>query len=81
MDMHALNARQKAVVVLMDVLLLVELTLTIYFSHKTDDAMTLTFLKIYVPLCLVTIFGCRYLIRRLGSNPAPTESSDGRVEA
>ncbi len=66
MDIHALNGKQKLVVILMDFLLLVELTATIYLSHRNEDSMTLTFLKMYLPVCLATILSCKYCIRRLG---------------
>ena len=63
----ALNFRQKVVVIIMDVLLLAELTGCIYFGHQYQDDMTGFFLRSFIPLALVTVIASRITIRKMHS--------------
>ena len=72
-----LTFRQKMVVVVMDVLLLVELTICVYLSHRDKESMVLVFLGSYVPLMLVTLLGARLAIRRMGKGAEVAATSDG----
>ena len=62
---QGLNFRQKIVVVMMDILLLAELTGCIYFGHQHQDDMTGIFLRSFIPLALVTVIVSRILIRKM----------------
>jgi len=60
-----MNLNQKIAVVVIDVLVLAELALSIYLSSGDQD-MVLTFLKIYIPSLVITLFFGRICIRKLG---------------
>ncbi len=62
---NRLNAGQRVVVVLMDIALLVELTVCMYRGAADPDTMAAQFLRLYVPLLLVTVVAARLLMRRL----------------
>jgi hypothetical protein len=59
-----LNKRQNIVVVVMDILLLAELTVSIYIGHGNPDTMAGIFIRAYVPALLTTVIAGRLLIRR-----------------
>ncbi|MDY0042951.1 MAG: hypothetical protein RBS57_21780 [Desulforhabdus sp.] len=60
-----LNFRQKMVVVVMDIMLLTELTGCIYLGHQYQDDMTGMFLRTFIPLALLTVVGSRILIKKM----------------
>ena len=68
-----LNSRQRAVAVIMDIMLLTELTLCIYWGQHDPDTLTLFFLKSFLPAAGITFIGARLLIRRLGRSVCTTE--------
>lgn len=63
--MDALNVRQKLALVVMDVLLLAELTLCVWWSYQDKANMPYLFMRSYIPLCLGTLLGFKFLMRRL----------------
>lgn len=63
--MNNYNIYQKLALFCMDILLLLELTLCVYFSYQDKENMPWLFLRSYVPLCLGTFLLFRFLIRRL----------------
>jgi len=67
---HRLNPAQRLVVVVMDILILTELAFCMYWSGRTPEAMTSEFLRLYLPLLLVTVIGARLVMHRLRS-PEP----------
>lgn len=64
------NGKQKLVVVVMDVLLLVELTCSILLGHRDPENMTAIFLRTFLPLVLGTLIISRICVRKLGSPKA-----------
>ncbi len=60
-----LNTKQRVVVLIMNVLLLVELTVSMYLGQHDPENLTVVFLKTFVPLCTATIVAARILVRRL----------------
>ena len=60
------NARQKIVVVLMNALLLAELTFSIYLGHRAGEDMAITFLWTFIPMVIATLILARIFIRKLG---------------
>ncbi len=60
-----MNIKQKIVVVMINILVLVELGFSIYVGSRGQD-MVLTFLMIYIPAVVVTIYLGRICIRKLG---------------
>ncbi len=68
---NRLNAKQRLVVVLMDIALLVELTVCMYRGAADSATMAAEFMRLYVPLLLVTVVVARLLMRRLRSPETP----------
>ncbi|GAB6909686.1 hypothetical protein DESC_200016 [Desulfosarcina cetonica] len=64
-----LNGRQHTVVVIMNLMLLVELTVCMYLGQQDPDTLTLFFLKTFLPVAGATLVGARMLVRRLGNTP------------
>ena len=62
---NRLNARQRWAVVVVDVLLLAELTWCMYVSQQDLATMTPHFLKLFVPMLVGTFVLARVLIRVL----------------
>jgi hypothetical protein len=60
-----MNLKQKIAVVVINALVLAELALSIYLGSRDQD-MVLTFLKIYIPALVITLFLGRVCIRKLG---------------
>ncbi|HMM40055.1 MAG TPA: hypothetical protein PKB11_14955 [Desulfovibrio sp.] len=73
----SINPRQRIVIVVMDVLLILELCLAFYLGHGDRAHLTSIFLRTYVPLAAVTVIGGRYLIRRFGRESLTGESEHG----
>ena len=60
-----LNLRQKLVVITLDVLLLVELCIAMYFANLAPEAFTPTFVKTFFSLLLPTVLTGLFFLRRL----------------
>ncbi|MFK4764333.1 hypothetical protein ACI3L3_06070 [Desulfobaculum sp. SPO524] len=73
-----LNARQKVVVIIMDIMLLTELFLCMYYGSAKSENLTVFFLKAYLPALLVTVVTARLFIRKFqtkGTNAAEAEAA------
>lgn len=64
MKSDRLNPKQRIVVVVMDILLLAEIAFCMYQGQKNPDYMTIIFLKLYLPMLLITVLGARLCIKR-----------------
>ncbi|TVM14588.1 hypothetical protein DPQ33_17120 [Oceanidesulfovibrio indonesiensis] len=71
--MTGLNTRQKIAVLTMDVLLLLELTLCVYFSYQDKANMPYLFMRSYIPLCLGTLITFKILIHKLRTKEIESE--------
>lgn len=60
-----LNGGQRIVAVFMNLLLLAELTVCMYFGQQDPDNMVSFFLTRFLPMAAATLVGARMLIRRL----------------
>ena len=60
-----LNNGQRAVVAIMNLMLLAELTVCMYIGQQDPEDLTLFFLKTFLPAAGVTLVSARLLIRRL----------------
>jgi len=60
-----LNHRQRTVIVVMNLMLLAELTICMYVGQQDPDNLTLFFLETFLPSAGLTLIGARMLIRRL----------------
>lgn len=63
--MDKLNTKQKIALLTMDALLLIELTMCVYYSYQDKANMPYLFMRAYVPLCLGTLFFFKFLIRKM----------------
>lgn len=59
-----LNAKQKWIVVLLDIVVLAELTACLGYAAQFPDALTMVFLASYIPTVLTTLFFGKRIIRR-----------------
>jgi hypothetical protein len=59
-----LNFKQKLVVITLDVLLLVELCIAMYFANLAPEAFTPTFVKTFFSLLLPTVLTALFFLRR-----------------
>jgi hypothetical protein len=59
-----LSKKQRWVVVAMNLLLLAELTLSMYWGQQDPENLSAVFLRSFVPSAAVTVFAARLLMRR-----------------
>jgi hypothetical protein len=69
-----LNLRQKLVVITLDVLLLVELCIVMYFANLAPEAFTPTFVKTFFSLFLPTVLTGLFFLRRFKTKTASVAS-------
>jgi hypothetical protein len=67
---EGLNLRQKIVVITLDVMLLVELCIAMYFANLEPDAFTPTFVKTFFCLLLPTVLTGLIFLRRFKTKAA-----------
>ncbi|MGQ9655103.1 MAG: hypothetical protein ACUVXD_13650 [Thermodesulfobacteriota bacterium] len=60
-----LNAKQRIVVILANILILAELTWSIYLGSQDPEEMTVVFLRSFIPMVIGTVVLARVLTRRL----------------
>jgi hypothetical protein len=65
-----LNFKQKIVVITLDLLLLVELCIAMYFANLAPEAFTPTFVKTFFSLLLPTVLSALFLLRRFKAKVA-----------
>ena len=65
---ESFNVKQKLVVVIMNVLILAELTLSIVIGKHDPENIALVFMSIFIPSVVVTLIAARILIRKLQKN-------------
>ena len=62
---EGMNFKQKLVVIFANVLILAELTTSIYFSHHDQENMARDFLVSFIPMVILTIVAARIVLKRL----------------
>jgi hypothetical protein len=62
---EGMNFKQKLVVIFANILILAELTTSIYFSHYDQENMARNFLVTFIPLVIITIIATRMVLKRL----------------
>lgn len=60
-----LNSRQRLAVILMDVAVLAEVTLSMYLASRNPDDYTVVFMKAFFAMCIPTVIAGICAIRRL----------------
>jgi hypothetical protein len=66
-----MNFRRLAILAVMDVLLLIELTLGIWWSHFDRAEIAWRFSQLFVPCALLTVLTARLVLRRWAPEPPP----------
>ena len=69
-----LTRRQRGVVIIMNIMLLAELTWAMYLGQQDPENLTGIFLRCFIPAAALTLIAARLLLRRL--QPAPPAPSD-----
>jgi hypothetical protein len=64
-ESRRLSAGQRAVVVIMNLLLLAELTWAMYLGQQDPGNLTAVFLRTFIPSATITLLASRFLLRRL----------------
>ena len=59
-----MNVKQKIIVVIVDILILVELGYSIMQGKSNPEYMTPIFFQTFIPLIIVTLIGAKILIKR-----------------
>ena len=66
-----MNSRQRICVVLTDVAILAELSISIYASNGDPENFTLLFFKYFMSMLLPTLILAKVVVKRLGSKELP----------
>ena len=61
---NRMNGKQRLVIIIMDILLLVELAVAIYLGQRNPDEVAFIFLRTYLPAMLVTVILARICVKR-----------------
>jgi len=64
-----MNNHQKIAVIIMDVLLIMELCISMYVASKNPDLLTSIFLKYFFIMAIPTFIIAKVFIKRLQSKP------------
>ena len=64
-ELRRLTAGQRAVVVIMNLMLLAELTWAVYHGQQDPGNLTAVFLRTFIPSAAATLAAARFLLRRL----------------
>ena len=67
-----MDFRRLAILVVMDILLLTELTLGIWWGHFEPAEITWRFCQVFVPCALATVLVARWALRRWAPERLPT---------
>ena len=70
-----MNFRQKVGVAILDVVVLVELTLSIYFANQNPQDFTVIFFQIFFSLVIPTLILARFVIKGLRSKEPDPKTS------
>ena len=70
-----MNLKQRVVVIIADILLLCQLTYSVYVAQQMPEEIALVFMKTFFPMVLCTLVGGRYFVKKFRSpvtdeNPA-----------
>ena len=60
----SMNLKQKMVIVIMDILLLIELGICIYFGNQNQEYITAIFLRSFLPAVILTVITARLFIKK-----------------
>ena len=62
--MGILISKHTKMVILLDILVLIELTGCIYFAYRFPEAVTVMFLSTYLPIVLITLVAGKIWLKR-----------------
>lgn len=63
----SMNLGQKLTIVIMDLLLILELCISMYLANRQPDAFTLVFMRSFLMMCVPTLILTKILVGRLRS--------------
>lgn len=69
-----MNLQQQMAVAVMDVALLVELCISMYFAHKNQENLTPVFFKYFLIMVIPTLVLARIVVKRLRSREPEIET-------
>lgn len=75
-----LNGKQKIVVIVMNLLLLAELTYCMYVGHQESEYMASFFLRTFFPMVIATVVLARLLVRKFHSEKTSTLAGDEKIK-
>ena len=78
-DERRLNGKQRIVVIVMNLLLLAELTYCMYVGHQESEYMASFFLRTFFPMVIATVVLARLLVRKFHSEKIFTLAEDENV--
>lgn len=64
-----MNIHQKIIVIMMDVLLIIELCISMYFAGKNPEMLTPIFLKYFSIMAVPTFIIAKIFVKKLQSKP------------
>ncbi|MEJ2661945.1 MAG: hypothetical protein P8Z73_14640 [Desulfobacteraceae bacterium] len=73
-EARRLTAGQRVVAVVMNLMLLAELTWAMYRGQQDPGNLTAVFLRTFIPSAAATLMAARFLLRRM--QPVPGEPSE-----
>lgn len=62
-----MNLKQRVVVIIADIMLLAQLTYSVYVAQQTPEEISLVFMKTFFPLVLCTFIAGRFFVRKFRS--------------
>ncbi len=71
-----LNFKQKLFVIFLDVIILAELTASLYWANGFGESMTSMFLKTYLPVVFLTLALGKYCLTKLECAETAAEKTD-----
>ena len=74
-----LNGKQRIVVIVMNLLLLAELTYCMYVGHQEAEYLASFFLRTFFPMVIATVVLARLLVKRLHTEKTFTLAGDETV--
>jgi hypothetical protein len=74
-----MNLAQKITIVTMDLLLLLELCISMYLAHPHPDAFTLVFVRSFLIMCVPTLILAKILVSRLRDKASEAQGSEAQA--
>lgn len=70
-----MNSRQKLVIIILDILILAELTLSMYLGSRDPEYKAAIFVRTYLPMLIITVVAARILFKRFRTREPGEETA------